>query len=82
MRRHCETGIEPLVRVDQYQPWSSNGIDFWHPTRRAEQRWPALAGVHVRYRGVFGYIDGQLPGRLTLPLCRLRFGGSASTWAS
>jgi hypothetical protein len=49
-------------------------------TRHAEQRWPALAAVHVRYRGVFAYVDGQLPQGITLPLCRLRYGGSASIW--
>jgi hypothetical protein len=49
-------------------------------TRHAEQRWPVLAAVKVRYRGEFAYIDGQLPGGATLPLCRLRYGGSASTW--
>ena len=32
------------------------------------------------YRGVFAYIDGQLPGGVTLPLCRLRYNGSASIW--
>ena len=47
-------------------------------TRHAEQRWPVLAAVKVRYRGEFAYIDGQLPGGATLPLCRLRYGGSAS----
>ena len=49
-------------------------------TRHAEQRWPALTAVHVRYHGVFAYIAGQLPDGVTLPLCRLRYGGSASTW--
>jgi hypothetical protein len=27
---------------------------------RARQRWPALADVHVRFRGRFAYIDGEL----------------------
>jgi hypothetical protein len=49
-------------------------------TRHAEQRWPALAAVQVRYHGIFAYIDGHLPNGVTLPLCRLRYGGSASTW--
>ena len=49
-------------------------------TRHAEQRWPALAAVHVRYRGVFAYVDGQLPQGITLPLCRLRYGGYANRW--
>jgi hypothetical protein len=28
------------------------------------------------------YIDGQLTNGLTLPLCRLRYNGSASIWGS
>jgi hypothetical protein len=36
--------------------------------------------VNVRYRGVFAYIDGQLPDGTVLPLCRLRYDGSASIW--
>jgi hypothetical protein len=46
----------------------------------ARQRWPALAGISVRHRGVFAYIDGQLADGTTLPLCRLRYSGSASIW--
>jgi hypothetical protein len=49
-------------------------------TRHAEQRWPAMTAIYVRYHGIFAYIAGQLPGGITLPLCRLRYGGSASTW--
>jgi hypothetical protein len=49
-------------------------------TRHAEQRWPALTPIQVRHHGVFAYVDGQLPGGVTLPLFRLRHGGSASTW--
>lgn len=47
---------------------------------RARDRWPALASVSVRFRGQFAYITGQLPNGQTLPLCRLRYGGSASSW--
>ena len=47
---------------------------------RARSRWPALEQVHVRFRGQFAYISGQLPHGEVLPLCRLRYGGSASTW--
>jgi hypothetical protein len=36
--------------------------------------------VHVRYRGQFAYVDGELPGGEIMPLMRLRYGGSASTW--
>jgi hypothetical protein len=46
----------------------------------ARTRWPALAGVTVRYRAGFAYIDGQLPGGEAIPLCRLRYGGTARTW--
>jgi hypothetical protein len=46
----------------------------------ARARWPALAGVTVRYRAGFAYIDGRLPGGEVIPLCRLRYGGTARTW--
>jgi hypothetical protein len=49
-------------------------------TQHAHTRWPALAAVKVRYRGVFAYLDGQLPDGTVLPLCRLRYTGSASIW--
>jgi hypothetical protein len=47
---------------------------------RQRERWPGLAGVHVRFRGGFAYVDGELPSREVLPLCRLRYTGSASMW--
>jgi hypothetical protein len=47
---------------------------------RARDRWPALTQVSVRIRGQIAYITGHLPGGETLPLCRLRYGGSASSW--
>lgn len=46
----------------------------------ADQNWPQLATVHVRFRASFGYIDGQLTDGEILPLMRLRHGGSASRW--
>jgi hypothetical protein len=46
----------------------------------ARDRWPALRSVEVRFRGQFAYITGQLPDGEVLPLCRLRYAGSASTW--
>ena len=45
---------------------------------QARQRWPALAGVQVRFRGGFAYVDGQLSSGEVLPLCRLRYAGSAN----
>jgi hypothetical protein len=47
---------------------------------RARERWPQLAGVTVRYHGEYAYVAGQLLDGTTLPLCRLRYAGSASTW--
>ena len=47
---------------------------------RARERWPQLAGITVRWHGAFAYVGGQLPDGTTLPLCRLRYAGSASTW--
>ena len=47
---------------------------------RAEERWPQLTGISVRYHGEFAYVAGQLPDGRTLPLMRLRYAGSASTW--
>jgi hypothetical protein len=34
----------------------------------------------VRFRGQFAYVTGKLPDGSELPLCRLRYGGYASTW--
>ena len=48
--------------------------------QRARDRWPALARVAVRFRAQFAYIDGQLADGAIMPLCRLRYGGSASRW--
>src|SRR4029453_12962157 len=47
---------------------------------RQQTRWPALATVHLRFRGQFAYVDGESPDQQRLPLCRLRYGGSASRW--
>jgi hypothetical protein len=46
----------------------------------ARQRWPQLAEVTTRYRGAFAYVDGHLADGTVLPLCRLRYHGSATTW--
>src|SRR5512144_2796860 len=43
-------------------------------------RWTPLSAVQVRFRGHFAYADGQLPDGEVLPLCRLRYGGYASSW--
>jgi len=49
-------------------------------TARAKERWPQLAGIQVRHRARFAYLDALLPDGTTEPLCRLRYGGSAHQW--
>jgi hypothetical protein len=46
----------------------------------ARSRWPHLAGIDVRYRANFAYIDARTPDGHTIKLCRLRYGGSAHLW--
>jgi hypothetical protein len=36
--------------------------------------------VTVRFRGAFAYVEGELLDGDTLPLMRLRYGGSAARW--
>ena len=47
---------------------------------RARDRWPQLHSIEVRFRGAFAYVTGRLHDDETLPLCRLRYSGSASRW--
>ena len=47
---------------------------------RDAQRWPQLDGVDVRFRGAFAYVTARLPDGDTMPLMRLRYGGSAARW--
>lgn len=47
---------------------------------RARQRWPDLTDITVRYRAGFADVDVVLPDGAVLPLCRLRYAGSASIW--
>jgi hypothetical protein len=47
---------------------------------RATARWPDLAGVEVRFRANFAYIEGRYADGTVLKLCRLRYGGSANAW--
>ena len=48
--------------------------------RHAREHWPALAAVNVRYHGAFAYLDAALVNGPTIPLCRLRYNGSAHIW--
>lgn len=47
---------------------------------RARERWPELSGVDVKFRGAFAYVTGTTASGETLPLMRLRYGGSAARW--
>jgi len=46
----------------------------------AEQNWPQLKRVEVTCRGAFAYVTGVPPGGEKIPLCRLRYGGSAHSF--
>src|SRR5262249_56358819 len=46
----------------------------------AKHTWPQLADLQVRYRANLAYITGVLPDGTQLPLCRLRYGGSAHSF--
>ena len=46
----------------------------------ARNRWPELAGIDVRFRANFVYINGRHPDATVIKLCRLRYGGSAHIW--
>ena len=48
--------------------------------RHAREQWSALARVRVRFRANFAYVDGELVDGTVIELCRLRHGGSASSW--
>ena len=74
------TGSGTMRPVAKFPPESTKTSLRQRLSEHAHHRWPALAAVPVRYRGAFAYVDGQLPDGTTLPLCRLRYNGSASTW--
>jgi hypothetical protein len=46
----------------------------------ARQHWPDLAAVKIRFRAGFAYIDGEITDGPTIPLFRLRYGGSSHRW--
>jgi hypothetical protein len=47
---------------------------------RARERWPQIASLQIRHRGIFSYVDATLTDATTLKLCRLRYVGSAHQW--
>ncbi|MBC8092429.1 MAG: hypothetical protein H7Y15_10920 [Pseudonocardia sp.] len=46
---------------------------------RARERWPQILTLHMRHRGVFTYVEASTDAG-SLPLCRLRYLGSAHDW--
>ena len=46
----------------------------------ARNCWPELAGVDLRFRANYAYLDGRCPDGTAIKLCRLRYGGSAHVW--
>ena len=49
-------------------------------TAHAQTHWPELADLDIRHRGGFAYLTGKLHDGTTIPLCRLRYNGSATLW--
>ena len=47
---------------------------------RAHERWPQIADLRIRHRGVFTYVQAVLTDDTQLPLCRIRYVGSAHDW--
>jgi hypothetical protein len=48
----------------------------------AKASWPQLVEVHVRFRGQFAYVVGELADGEQMPLMRLRYGGSVHRWGT
>jgi hypothetical protein len=53
--------VDP-VGVDPLGPQSTKTSLHQRRLERRQQRWPALADVHVRFRTRFAYVDGELEG--------------------
>jgi len=61
-------------------PDSTKSSLEWKLRARAKERWSALASMTVKHRAGFAYVTGHLADVEDLPLCRLRYGGSAGRW--
>ncbi len=59
--------------------WSMKSTSDLRLRSHAALLWPQLT-VQVRFRGAFAYVDGHVGDDEPFPLCRLRYGGSASIW--
>ena len=70
----------PVGSCDVNIPQSTRGTLASRLHSHVREHWPDLAGVSVRLRANFAYIDGEVRDGPTIPLCRLRYGGSANRW--
>lgn len=62
-------------------PPTSTRNSLSHRLRQhARSRWPELVDIDVRFSATFAYVDGRTTNGDVLKLCRLRYGGSATTW--
>ena len=61
-------------------PESTKGSVIRRLLDHVDEHWPQLSRVQVTYRGAFAYITGVLTDGEQLPLCRLRYGGSAHSF--
>jgi hypothetical protein len=61
-------------------PESTRDSITWRLILHAEKNWPQLDKVQVTYRSGFAYVAGVLPSGEQIPLCRLRYGGSAHSF--
>jgi hypothetical protein len=64
----------PSARLKTY---TEGHLDF-----HASQRWPQLEEITISWRGGYGYVTAHLPDEEQLPICRLRYLGSDTDWAS
>ena len=68
------------MRAHGRHPGIHPQLDHPAAARPRRSRWPQLTRVQVTYRGAFGYITGVLRDGQRIPLCRLRYGGSAHSF--
>ncbi len=61
-------------------PESTRGTIEVRLAAHAKDSWPQLKTIQARYRGSFAWITGLLPDGEQIPLCRLRYGGSAHSF--
>ncbi|MGH9127157.1 MAG: hypothetical protein ACRDZ8_20910 [Acidimicrobiales bacterium] len=61
-------------------PESTRNTLQYRLSTRARERWPELLAVPLHFRDHFAYVDGELEHAEKIPLCRLRYGGSARSW--